>query len=116
MDMHKLMEQNPKKRDLDVLHCREVTIGGLPLAKYWRSNHMLRHDKPELSLSQARADGCQVAKSGDNAQNPSMSLPGIPRQRTARIPVTVFQASLFIELEKLDWGSVLDNKSDGHAR
>jgi hypothetical protein len=27
-----------------------------------------------------------------------------------------FQPSLLIELEKLDWGSVLDNKSDGHAR
>ena len=27
-----------------------------------------------------------------------------------------FQVLLLIELEKLDWGSILDNKSDGHAR
>jgi hypothetical protein len=27
-----------------------------------------------------------------------------------------FQTSLLIELEELDWGSILDNKSDGHAR
>ena len=27
-----------------------------------------------------------------------------------------FQASLLIKLEKLDWGSILDNESDGHAR
>ena len=26
------------------------------------------------------------------------------------------QTSLLIKLEKLDWGSILDNKSDGHAR
>ena len=30
--------------------------------------------------------------------------------------LTVFQVSLLIKLEKLDWGSILDNKSDGHAR
>jgi len=29
-------------------------------------------------------------------------------------PVTVFKR-LFIKLERLDWGSILDNKSDGHA-
>jgi hypothetical protein len=33
-------------------------------------------------------------------------------------PVDDFQPSLLIiiKLEKLDWGSILDNKSDGHAR
>ncbi len=31
-------------------------------------------------------------------------------------PIDGFQASLLIKLEKLDWGSMLDNKSDGHAR
>jgi hypothetical protein len=31
-------------------------------------------------------------------------------------PIDGFQASLLIKLEKLDWGSILDNKSDGHAR
>ena len=30
-------------------------------------------------------------------------------------PIHGFQASLLIKLEKLDWGSILDNKSDGHA-
>jgi len=33
-----------------------------------------------------------------------------------RNPIDGFQASLLIKLEKLDWGSILDNKSDGHAR
>ena len=32
-----------------------------------------------------------------------------------RNPIDGFQASLLIKLEKLDWGSILDNKSDGHA-
>ncbi len=31
-------------------------------------------------------------------------------------PTDGFQASLLIKLEKLDWGSILDNKSHGHAR
>jgi len=31
-------------------------------------------------------------------------------------PIDGFQASLLIKLEKLDWGSILDNKSDAHAR
>jgi hypothetical protein len=31
-------------------------------------------------------------------------------------PTEGFQTSLLIELEELDWGSILDNKSDGHAR
>jgi hypothetical protein len=31
-------------------------------------------------------------------------------------PSDGFQVSLLIKLEKLDWGSILDNKSDGHAR
>ena len=31
-------------------------------------------------------------------------------------PLTGFQASLLIKLEKLDWSSILDNKSNGHAR
>jgi len=26
------------------------------------------------------------------------------------------QASLFVKLEKLDWGVILDNKSDGYTR
>ncbi len=31
-------------------------------------------------------------------------------------PIEDFQTSLLLKLEKLDWGSILDNKSDGHAR
>ena len=31
-------------------------------------------------------------------------------------PIDGFQASLLIELQKLDWGPILDNKSDGNAR
>ena len=31
-------------------------------------------------------------------------------------PLDGLQASLLIELEKLDWGSILDNKGDSHAR
>ncbi len=31
-------------------------------------------------------------------------------------PIDGCQASLLIKLEKLDWDSILDNKSDGHAR
>jgi hypothetical protein len=31
-------------------------------------------------------------------------------------PIDSIQASLLIKLEKLDWSSILDNKSDGHAR
>jgi len=31
-------------------------------------------------------------------------------------PIDGFQVSLLIKLQKLDWGSILDNKSDGHAR
>jgi hypothetical protein len=30
-------------------------------------------------------------------------------------PTDSFQTSLLFKLEKLDWGSILDNKSDGHA-
>jgi hypothetical protein len=36
-------------------------------------------------------------------------------QTIRRNPIDGFQASLLIKLEKLDWGSILDNKSDGHA-
>jgi len=38
MDMHKLIEQSFTIRDLNILHCREVSIGGLPLEKQWRWN------------------------------------------------------------------------------
>jgi hypothetical protein len=31
-------------------------------------------------------------------------------------PIDGLQASLLLKLEKLDWGSILDNKSDGHPR
>ena len=31
-------------------------------------------------------------------------------------PIDGFQTSLLIKLEKFNWGSILDNKSDGHAR
>jgi hypothetical protein len=49
-----------------------------------------------------------------------MSVVGIFLQRVRHNPNDGFQVSLLIklliELEKLDWGSILDNKSDGHAR
>jgi len=59
----------------------------------------------------------EVGVEGANTQNPGrMSVIAIFRQRSATTPLTGFQASLLIKLEKLDWGSILDNKSDGHAR
>jgi hypothetical protein len=45
-----------------------------------------------------------------------MSAVAIFHQPSAMIPIDGLQTSLLIKLEKLDWGSVLDNKSDGHAR
>jgi hypothetical protein len=37
-------------------------------------------------------------------------------RRRSYDPIDDFQASFLFKLEKLDWGSILDNKSDGHAR
>jgi len=64
IEMHKVMEQNSKIRDLNILHCLEVTIGGLLLEKHWRWNLMLRHHTPQLSLSQATdGDGLPMGAS-----------------------------------------------------
>jgi hypothetical protein len=40
----------------------------------------------------------------------------ISRQRSAATPFDGFQALPLINLKKRDWGSILDNKSDGHRR
>jgi hypothetical protein len=52
----------------------------------------------------------QAIRLEDAAGQRSMSDMGIFRQRSPTTPWTGFQASPLIKLEKLDWGSILDNK------
>jgi len=112
-DWHKLI------KELDTLKSTPAVGMSLPI----ESPHLSAFFIQEFRRSQLRDQGVEIeecprflgllvieevtaARKGSNGFSPTIR----------HNPIDGFQASLLIKLEKLDWGSMLDNKSDGHAR